>query len=266
MSVGIEHALPGASSVDPDVYAHELRCIWSQSWLLPGCSAEACEPGDFFRFDLAEYAVVPVRDEHGELHALHNTCRHRGMPVCPAQSGTVKRWVCPYHQWSYGLDGRLLGCGGMETVIDRDDYGLHRAPVREVEGLVFVWLDGASEPAPCYDAAHDLAGALHPQGLARAKVAAQIDYDVAANWKLVWQNNRECWHCHDGHPEYVRANFDAVPDTARYRALALERAREHTQVLGDSSAVEEHARLGCMASPPRDGGGRPTERRWRRDS
>jgi glycine betaine monooxygenase A len=142
----------------------------------------------------------------------------------------------------------------METVIDCDGYGLHRAPVREVGGLVFVWLDGASEPAPFENAGRDLAGALHPQGLARAKVAAQIDYDVAANWKLVWQNNRECWHCHAGHPEYVRANFDAVPDTARYRALTLERAREHALVLGKSYAVEEHARPGLY--------GFPAEGRW----
>jgi phenylpropionate dioxygenase-like ring-hydroxylating dioxygenase large terminal subunit len=106
----------------------------------------------------------------------------------------------------------------METVIDRDGYGLHRAPVREVGGLVFVWLDGASEPAPFENAGRDLAGALHPQGLARAKVAAQIDYDVAANWKLVWQNNRECWHAADAGRRPPHGDPSAVAGRPRAQA------------------------------------------------
>jgi Rieske 2Fe-2S family protein len=134
-------------------------------------------------------------------------------------------------------------------VIDRSAYGLHRAAVREFAGLVFVWLDGAGEPAPFEEAARELCVALAPQGLCRARVAHQIDYDVAANWKLVWQNNRECWHCHAGHPEYVRANFDAAPDTARFRALALRRAHDHADVLGRSAAVDEHARPGLYGFP-----------------
>jgi len=142
----------------------------------------------------------------------------------------------------------------MDDLVDRGAYGLHRAPVFEVGGLVFVWLDGASEPTPCDLLTAELSAALGPQGLGRSRVAHEIDYLVAANWKIVWQNNRECWHCHAGHPEYVQANFDATPDTARFRALALERAREHALVLGDSRLVEEHARPGLY--------GFPTDERW----
>jgi Rieske 2Fe-2S family protein len=79
----------------------------------------------------------------------------------------------------------------------------------------------------------ELAAAFAPQGLEdRARVAHQIDYAVKANWKLVWENNRECWHCHAGHPEYIRANFDTAPDTERTRELVAARAGDHAKLLG----------------------------------
>ena len=244
------HALPGSFHLDASVYEYELEAIWRQSWLLAGSSAQAPGPGDFFRFSLAPHDLVVVRDEQGRLHALHNTCRHRGMPVCDEPMGTAKRWVCPYHQWSYGLDGRLLGCGGMEDALDDGWPGLRRAAVREVGGLVFVWL-GGGEPDRFEAAGEELGRALRVQGIDRARVAHRIDYDVAANWKLVWQNNRECWHCHAGHPEYIRANFDAAPDTERYRELAHRRAGEHARALGAAAglAVDQHSRPGLYEFP-----------------
>ena len=205
------HALPAAFHLDRSIYEDELEAIWRRSWLLAGCSVEAPGPGDFFRFELGDDSVVVVRDEGGTLHALHNTCRHRGMPVCVHEAGNVSRWVCPYHQWSYGLNGQLLGTGGIGEELDAAEHGLHRAAVDEVGGLGFVWLAG--EPEPFEPARDELEVALARQGLSRAKVAHRIDYELRANWKLVWQNNRECWHCHAGHPEYIRSNFDAVPDT-----------------------------------------------------
>ena len=155
------HALPAAFALDPDIHEYELETIWRASWLFAGVSDQAREPGDFFRFDLAAGdSVIVVRAEDGELHALHNTCRHRGMPVCPDETGRVRRWVCPYHQWSYALDGRLLGCGGEED-LDPAAYGLRRAPVSEIGGLVFVWL--GSQPAPLDGAGAEMSAALAAQ-------------------------------------------------------------------------------------------------------
>jgi glycine betaine catabolism A len=228
------HGLPRAFALDPEIHAYELEVIWRASWLFAGVSAQVRAPGDFFRLDLAAGdSVIVVRDQAGALHALHNTCRHRGMPVCPAPAGHTRRWVCPYHQWSYGLDGALLGCAGEEE-LDPVQYGLRRAGVAEIGGLVFVWL--GPDPGPLEAARTDLSAALAAQGLDRARVAHVIDYEVAANWKLVWENNRECWHCHAGHPEYVRANFDAAPDTPRSRRLAAERAAEHALALAEVCA------------------------------
>jgi nitrite reductase/ring-hydroxylating ferredoxin subunit len=177
------HALPQAFALSPAIHAHELDTIWRASWLFGGPSAQVRLPGDFFRLDMvAGDSVIIVRGEDGELHGLHNTCRHRGMPICPQPSGHARRWVCPYHQWSYGLDGRLLGCSGEQADVDRDAYGLHRAAVAEVGGLVFVWF--GPDPAAIDDCARDLAPALAAQGLDRARVAHVIDYEVRANWKL----------------------------------------------------------------------------------
>jgi Rieske 2Fe-2S family protein len=243
------HALPRPFATDREIIAFEERAIWRRSWLFAGCSVEARDPGDFFRVDVGDGSIVVVRGDDGTLHALHNTCRHRGMTICPDGSGHVRRWVCPYHQWSYALDGRLLGCGGMEDELDPDEYGLHRAAAAEIDGLVFVWLDDA--PAPLDRAAEELSRALAPQGLLRAKVAHAIDYEVAANWKLVWENNRECWHCTAGHPQYVKANFDAAPDTARTRALAATRAADHEPLLRAAGAamIDEHAGPGLYRFP-----------------
>jgi Rieske 2Fe-2S family protein len=158
----------------------------------------------------------------------------------------AERWVCPYHQWSYALDGHLLGCGRSEQQLDPASFGLREAGVAEVGGLVFVWL--GENPAPIAEAAAELERALAPQGLGSAKIAHEIDYEVKANWKLVWENNRECWHCHVGHPEYVRANFDVAPDTAPVRELAAARARDHSRLLAASGQID-HAEPGLYRFP-----------------
>jgi Rieske 2Fe-2S family protein len=138
----------------------------------------------------------------------------------------VRRILCPYHQWAYGLDGALRACGGVdvELGIDRDELRLGEARVEEVSGLVFVSM--ADDPPPFEPARSDLERMLAHQGLGEAKVAARLRYEVRANWKLVWENNRECWHCHVGHPEYVRANYDTARDTESTRSELASRTRE----------------------------------------
>jgi Rieske 2Fe-2S family protein len=250
------HALAREFHLDPEIHRQELERIWRRSWLFAGLSVEARSPGKFFNFELGDDSILLVRGEGGALHGVHNTCRHRGMRVCDMPSGHARRWVCPYHQWSYALDGTLLGCGGMEHELDDEDYGLLPAPVVEVGGLVYVW-PGFEEPTPFEQAGIDLSAALSQQGLMRARVAHRIDYRVQANWKLVWENNRECWHCHAGHPQYIKANFDSLPDTTRNRELARDRAAEHARTLGavadqrvsDQVHTDEHNEPGLYSFP-----------------
>jgi glycine betaine catabolism A len=244
------YALDRDFHLDQRVYDLEIDRIWRTSWLFAGLSLEAAEPGAFFRFDLEDDSMIIVRGEDRRLRAFHNTCRHRGMPVCQEAAGRAKRFVCPYHQWSYGLDGRLLGAGGMEhehrddgtPVIDASRFGLHAAPVMEAGGLVYVW-PGPGAPDPVAAAQASLTAAMAPQGCERARIAHRIDYRVRANWKLVWENNRECWHCHAGHPEYVQANFDSAADTDRNREMAARRESEHATVLAASGLDASGATL-----------------------
>jgi Rieske 2Fe-2S family protein len=205
------YALQREFQTDPGIYQIDLERIWRRGWLFAGHTCQVKTPGDYFVFEIDTDSIVIIRGDDGKIHALHNTCRHRGMKVCQAESGHVGRIVCPYHQWSYARSGELMACGGMDKDGDLDPrrFGLHRAHVREVGGLIFICL--AADPIPFEGAAASLGAMLRAQGLDRAKVAAARNYEVRANWKLVWENNRECWHCKANHPQYVKANFDNAP-------------------------------------------------------
>ncbi len=154
-----------------------------------------------------------------------------GLPAGPGggPGGFVR---CPYHQWAYRLDGSLAASGGMESVegLDRSAYGLVPVECAELGGLIFVRLEPAPGPSG-RGAQPDITGmaaALAPQGLARAKVAYRRRYVVAAGWKIVWENNRECWHCHVGHPESVKSHFDTSDTTS---PLVRERIARRTEAM-----------------------------------
>jgi Rieske 2Fe-2S family protein len=188
------------------VYRAELDRIWRRGWLFAGHTCEIPSAGDYFTLSMDADSLIVIRDDDGEIHALWNVCRHRGTQICSDPQGRVGRLVCPYHQWTYARDGSLVSCRGMQDELDRTQLGLLRAPVREVSGFIYVSL--CDNPPEFDAAAAAIAPLVKPQGLDRAKVAKIVDYDVAANWKIVWENNRECYHCNVNHPQYIKANFD----------------------------------------------------------
>jgi len=200
------YSLPGAFYSDERIYRAEIERIWRKGWLFAGHSCEVPNPGDYFTLNVDGDSLIVVRGDEGEINALWNVCRHRGTELCDEGAGRFGRIVCPYHQWTYGRDGALLSCRGMQEELDKSRLGLMSAHVRVTAGLVFVSL--AQEP-PSFEEADKLICAVgQSQGLERAKVAKTVDYEVAANWKLVWENNRECYHCNVNHPQYTKANFD----------------------------------------------------------
>jgi Rieske 2Fe-2S family protein len=200
------YSLPADFYSSELVYRAELEHIWRRGWLFVGHTCEIPKAGDYVTFAVDNDSLIIIRNDDGKIHALWNVCRHRGTQMCSEPSGRAGRLVCPYHQWTYARDGALVSCRGMQEDIDKSQLGLLRAHVREVAGLIYVSL--AENPPDFSEAASAIEPLARPQGLDRAKVAKTVDYDVAANWKLVWENNRECYHCNVNHPQYIKANFD----------------------------------------------------------
>ena len=234
--------LPQPFFVDSEIYRLDIKCVWRTGWLFAGHSCEIPQAGDYFLVAMDTDSVIVIRGEKGAIHALHNVCRHRGSLICSDPSGHVGKLVCPYHQWSYGLDGRLIAWRGMQPELSKEDFPLQRVHVREVEGLIFLSL--ARDPLP-FEAAHEcLAPLCRPQGFLRAKVAKSVEYLVKANWKVVWENNRECFHCNVSHPQYIKANFDhynADDTTSRIRGeMSAVVSRSESKWAADGLAPTHH--------------------------
>jgi len=170
-----------------------------------GHASRVAKPGDYLLASVAGESLIVVRDESGAVHALYNVCRHRGTRLCEGGDGhAIGALRCPYHAWTYALDGTLVTARGMRDVPDFDPaaYPLKRAAVRLVEGFVFVSLADA-EPL-----AEPPLVALRPHlrrwNAAGVREAHRLTYELACNWKLVFQNYSECYHCPVLHPQLER--------------------------------------------------------------
>jgi len=197
------HALSQKFYADRDVFNLDLDLIFYKEWIFAGHECEIPKPGDYFTMQIGAYALILVRDQVGELRAHHNTCRHRGFKICAATHGQVKRrFVCPYHQWSYGLDGALVGARETGDGFDPRAHGLKSAHVESIGGHIFVCV---AREAPSIAALKmQIEPYLMPFDLRNAKVAFESRIVEHGNWKLVMENNRECYHCAASHPELTR--------------------------------------------------------------
>ena len=229
------YGLPRPLYHDQLLYQAEMDAIWRGGWLFAGHSCQIPNPGDYFLYDVDGDSVIIVRDKEGQVQTLYNVCRHRGSLICEAPEGHVKRFICPYHQWTYDLDGKLLLWRGMQDGLDKSQLGLHHAHAREFEGFIFISF--AREPMDFEAAYETIAPVTRPQGLSRAKVAKIMDFDVHSNWKLVWENNRECFHCVRCHPQYVKANFDIYDEGTASEAVADMAATKCSSCLQNASPL-----------------------------
>ncbi len=243
-------SLPGEFYSDETVYQADLDRVWRRGWLFAGHACEIRHPGDYFCLEVAQDSIVVLRGDDGEIRSFHNVCRHRGSLLCTESAGHVARLVCPYHQWTYGRDGKLVACRGMPNELDKSQFGLKEVQTREVEGLIYLSL--AEKPTPFEPAQQLLSDLLQPQGLRRAKVARAVDYLVKANWKLVWENNRECYHCNANHPQYIKANFDhynADDTTPRIREQMTATVRRSEEKWAAAGLAATHKQTGMTVFP-----------------
>ncbi len=187
------HGLHRAFYHDPAVFAHDITRIFQRHWLCAGHVSQAANPGDWFLVRVDAEQVIVARDASGALHASLNVCRHRGAEICHAPSGHDRYLVCPYHAWTYNLDGTLAAARHMPAEFDRAAHGLRRVALKVAAGLVFISL--AERPPRFEHVANALQASVGRYGWADARVAHRATYTVAANWKLAVENYVECYHC-----------------------------------------------------------------------
>lgn len=198
--------LEGRFYTDPALFEMDMGAVWARTWLFVAVEAEVRQPGDFVTVDVGPYSVIVIRDDDEVVRAFLNVCRHRGARILDERSGSVGNILCGYHQWTYSPDGALLHAGDQPPGFDKSCFGLKTVQVRVAAGLIFACL--AQDPPNDFDdVLARVTPYLLPHALDRTKVAAQVDLVEAANWKLVMENNRECYHCEGGHPELIRTFF-----------------------------------------------------------
>ncbi len=199
--------LPRSAYVDQAVFEWEQQHFFGGGWLCVGRSDQVANPGDQRAEQAGQGSVLLARDEAGVLHAFANTCRHRGHELLPcgasANQGVI---ICPYHAWTYGLDGDLRAAAGFKNRagFSAGQWGLTELPVVEWHGLIFV--DGSGQAPPLDDALSTLDAVVAPYEMSRLVVAGTHEYDSTANWKILTENYHECYHCPSIHPELCKVS------------------------------------------------------------
>ncbi len=188
-----------------EIFKIDLERVLSRQWQFVDHESRMPNPGDYITYQFANESIIIVRDNNGELHAHFNVCRHRGSRICSEEQGNAKLLVCPYHAWVYELNGNLRGARQMPDDFNPDEYGLEPCRLEVIEGLVFININ-ETDAADFQQLANNIRSFVMPHGLTKAKVAHTEKYTVNANWKLVIENFRECYHCSPSHPEYASVN------------------------------------------------------------
>jgi Rieske 2Fe-2S family protein len=236
-------SLPQPFYTSEGIFAAELEAVFARDWLFACNGCEVPRPGDFLTLEVGHDSIVVLRDRDREIRAFFNTCRHRGSRICLTETGHAQRLVCPYHQWTYELNGRLFRARQMPADFDGSGYGLKPVRVEVICGMVFVSV--AADPPSLERFRTAVTPYIAPHQPEKTKVAFVSTLVEAANWKLVIENNRECYHCAATHPELMATLVDfALPADAAGNPAAKE-LMERSAAAWDSQS---------LAHTPADGG------------
>ena len=234
----VAKTLPARYYTDPERFGREIERFYFESWICAGRAEQAADPGKYFLREVGGESIIITRDTAGVLRAFYNVCRHRGTRMCTAAEGNLPgRIQCPYHGWSYGLDGCLMGAPHMdESNFSRLDYPLHAVHSGIWDGHIFINLSERPESL-----ATQLAGL--PQkfahwGMGDLRLHKRVVYDVKANWKLLILNYNECLHCPVLHPalnrltDYLGADNESPSATYMGGAMGFRGAAETMSIDG----------------------------------
>jgi Rieske 2Fe-2S family protein len=193
------HTLPQAFYTDPRLFDFDVAVVFTRCWLMVGFEVELPQPGAYLSVTIGPNPIVVVRGRDGVIRGFHNTCRHRGSQICAEGRGSAPRLVCPYHRWTYDLDGRLLRATRMPEDFKLAEHALQPIRVELLAGCIYVALTPEVPDFALFRAA--VTPLLTPYKLKDTKVAFESTLIEKANWKLVMENARECYHCAASHPE-----------------------------------------------------------------
>jgi Rieske 2Fe-2S family protein len=197
--------LPGRYYHDPAILREEMARIFQRMWLCVGREEELAKPGDYLTRSVGAESVLVARDASGQLNAFYNVCRHRGSRLLEEPSGQgLARIQCPYHSWTYDLDGSLKSAPHMDEVkqFDRTRYPLRRLRLETWSGFVFVTLSPETPALETHLGA--MAHYFDRYGMGTLRCGRRIRYEVASNWKILCENYSECYHCFLVHPQLNR--------------------------------------------------------------
>jgi choline monooxygenase len=230
---GVERTLPYAWYIDPEILRQEQERIFRTSWQYVGHAGQMPEPGSYFATGAGSMPVVVTRDRDAELRAFLNVCRHRGFTVAEGE-GCRETLQCPYHAWTYGLDGRLRAAPRSDEEPDFPHEELGLVPVAVGTWGPFVFVNTGPDPEPLADALGSMPAQVAELGLDVDGLVHRLRWEaeVAANWKIVCENFLECYHCQVAHPGFAEA----------------------IDVSAEAYALDANGRLSSQSGPIREGG------------
>ena len=210
------HGLPAGLLGRQDVFETDVEVFFEKLWIFVAVTADVPEPGDVYAVDIGKSSILIVRDDDENIRAYRNVCRHRGARLMKsATKATVGMLVCPYHQWTYDLDGSLKHATHMGKDFDTKCRSLIPVHVKVVGAHVFVCL-AEEAPEDFSKLESVMTPRFEPHDMQRTKIAHEMTIVENGNWKLVMENNRECYHCGGTHPELTQSflahDFGFCPD------------------------------------------------------
>ena len=195
---------------DTSIFDLEKHNIFYNSWIFIGHESQIPNKGDFFVYKLLDEEIIVLRNKENKVKAFFNVCRHRGSRVCLEEKGNTSRFSCPYHSWTYNLDGKLLAAKSLREGIDKSKLGLHPCNIESASGMLLINL--SDNPQSLKNLKSDLKEPFEMFGFKDLKVAAHKNYPIASNWKLAVENYQECYHCAPAHPEYSLSHSLKIED------------------------------------------------------
>jgi Rieske 2Fe-2S family protein len=245
------HSLPAGLYSRADVFEADVEVFFRRHWICIGLECDVPEPGDANVIDIGNSSLIILRDDDNQIRVVHNVCRHRGSRILDAGSSVVSKLVCPYHQWTYELDGKLAYAPHMGADFDKSCKSLRPVNFKSIGGLIYACLSD-NPPADIDRLEEVMTERLAPYDIRNTKVAFQADVVEHGNWKLTMENNRECYHCSANHPElcvsFVDLDFGFDPESLspedreqaeQHEALYAEKTKSWEADGYPSAAVEQ---------------------------